>query len=252
MKRKQAAGYAARSALFLACMAAARICAAGEQQYEPLSASVHTIMHHSVADRASPRLTFDSQAEGAVWLFEMSKRMEKYIPDDITRQDFLMTVQYEAARAGLDPQLVLGLIQVESKFRKYAVSKAGARGYMQVMPFWTKLIGDGQQNLFSLRTNLRYGCTILRHYLDIERGNMSRALARYNGTLGQSRYPDNVLRAWTAHWNYERGTPRIIRSIARRCTTRSTCLADIFRGSSNVVLSSRCFMTCSRWAWATS
>ena len=211
MKRKHTpTASAARVALLVACTLAMRICAAGEQQYEPLSASVQAVLHRSVADRASPRLTFASQAEGAVWLAEMSKRLEKHIPDDIARHDFLVTVQYEATRAGLDPQLVLGVIQVESKFRKYAVSRAGARGYMQVMPFWTKLIGDGKQNLFNLRTNLRYGCTILRHYLAIERGDTTRALARYNGTLGKTRYPDNVLRAWSGNWGYERGSSRII------------------------------------------
>ena len=203
-------GYAARLALLFAFAFAMKTPLAGEQQYEPLSASVQAVLHRSVADRASPRLAFASQAEGAAWLAEMSKRLEKHIPDDISRQDFLVTLQYEATRAGLDPQLVLGIIQVESKFRKYAVSKAGARGYMQVMPFWTNLIGDGNQNLFNLRTNFRYGCTILRHYLDIERGDTFRALARYNGTLGKSRYPDKVLRAWTADWIYERGRPGTI------------------------------------------
>jgi soluble lytic murein transglycosylase-like protein len=211
MKRKDTQpGYAARLALLLACAFAMQTPLAGEQQYEPLSASVQAVLHHSVADRASARLTFASQAEGAAWLADMSKRLETHIPDDITRQDFLVTVQYEATRAGLDPQMVLGIIQVESKFRKYAVSKAGARGYMQVMPFWLKLIGDGKENLFSLRTNLRYGCTILRHYLKIEHGDTLRALARYNGTLGKSRYPDSVQRAWTADWDYERGRSRII------------------------------------------
>jgi len=203
-------GNATRLAVLLMCTLAVGEGIAGEQQYEPLSASVRAALHRSVADRASPRLTFASQAEGAAWLAEMSKRLAKQIPDDITRQDFLVTVQYEATRAGLDPQLVLGVIQVESNFRKYAVSKAGARGYMQVMPFWTKLIGNGEQNLFNLRTNLRYGCTILRHYLAIERGDTSRALARYNGTLGKSRYPDNVLRAWTGNWEYERSHSRIV------------------------------------------
>ncbi len=183
---------------------------AGDQRYEPLSASVQAVLHQSVADRASPRLAFDSQEEGAQWLAEMSRRLQKHIPDDIARQEFLITAQYEATRAGLDPQLVLGLIQVESRFKKYAVSRAGARGYMQVMPFWVKLIGDGKHNLFNLRTNLRYGCTILRHYLDIERGDMGRALARYNGSLGKSRYPDNVMRAWVANWQYDRSQPRII------------------------------------------
>ena len=211
MKRQDTQpGYAARCALLLACAFAMQTAFAGEQQYEPLSASVRAVLHRSVADSASPRLTFTSQAEGSAWLADMSKRLETHIPDDITRQDFLVTVQYEATRAGLDPQLVLGVIHVESKFRKYAVSKAGARGYMQVMPFWTKLIGDGKQNLFNLRTNLRYGCTILRHYLNIEHGDTFRALARYNGTLGKSRYPDNVLRVWTRDWDYERGRSRII------------------------------------------
>jgi soluble lytic murein transglycosylase-like protein len=210
---KRATGYKAiltRVALLSACVLAAHEAGAGEQKYEPLSASVRAIMQRSVADRASPRLTFASRSEGAAWLLDMSKRLEKFIPDDIARQDFLVTVQYEATRAGLDPQLVLGVIQVESRFRKYAVSRAGARGYMQVMPFWTKLIGEGEQNLFKLRTNLRYGCTILRHYLDIERGDLSRALARYNGTLGKSRYPDDVLRAWSGKWNYEGTQPSII------------------------------------------
>jgi soluble lytic murein transglycosylase-like protein len=205
-----ATGMGVRCALLLACLLGMRTCPAGEQQYQPLSASVQALLHRSVADQASPRLTFASQAEGALWLAEMSKRLEKHIPDDIVRHDFLITVQYEATRAGLDPQLVLGVIQVESRFRKYAVSAAGARGYMQVMPFWVKLIGDGQQNLFNLRTNLRYGCTILRHYLNIERGDMVRALARYNGSLGKSRYPDNVLRALARNWEYERGRPSII------------------------------------------
>ena len=203
-------GNGTRLALLLICVVAMREGVAGEQQYEPLSASVQAVLHRSVADRASPRLTFASQAEGAAWLAEMSKRLIKHIPDDITRQDFLTTVQYEATRAGLDPQLVLGVIQVESKFRKYAVSKAGARGYMQVMPFWTKLIGGGDQNLFNLRTNLRYGCTILRHYLTIEHGDTFRALARYNGTLGKSRYPENVLRAWSGNWEYERSRAPIV------------------------------------------
>jgi soluble lytic murein transglycosylase-like protein len=210
LKRAPTAGVAPVALLFLACTLTMRICAAGEQQYEPLSASVQTALHRAVADRASPRLTFASRTEGEVWLADMSKRLEKHMPDDIARRDFLVTVQYEATRAGLDTQLVLGVIQVESKFRKYAVSRAGARGYMQVMPFWTRLIGDGKQNLFNLRTNLRYGCTILRHYLTIERGDTSRALARYNGSLGKSRYSDNVLRAWTGNWDYERGSPSII------------------------------------------
>ncbi|HQR51299.1 MAG TPA: lytic transglycosylase domain-containing protein, partial [Methylophilaceae bacterium] len=114
----------------------------------------------------------------------------------------LKTVHYEATRAGLDPQLVLGLIQVESGFNKYAVSTVGARGFMQVMPFWVKSIGAPGQNLFHLRANLRYGCTILRHYLDIENGDLYRALGRYNGSVGKPEYPNLVVGAWKRHWAY--------------------------------------------------
>jgi soluble lytic murein transglycosylase-like protein len=193
--------------------AAAPITLGGEQKYEPLSASVKALLHESVADQASPRLTFASETEGAAWLTEMSKRLEKYIGDRLVREELLVTAQYEATRAGLDPQLVLGVIQVESRFRKHAVSKAGARGYMQVMPFWVELIGTADQNLFNLRTNLRYGCTILRHYLDIERGNIFRALGRYNGSLGKSVYPQKVRRAWKGTWDF--GIPGTIVSPAR-------------------------------------
>ena len=134
----------------------------------------------------------------------MSRRLEKRIPDREYRIDLLRSVHYEAKRAGLDPQLVLGLIQVESGFRKYAVSSAGARGYMQVMPFWVKLIGRQDDTLFHLRTNLRYGCTILRHYLDIEKGDLYRALGRYNGSLGRPEYPNMVRAAWQNQWSYDK------------------------------------------------
>jgi soluble lytic murein transglycosylase-like protein len=140
--------------------------------------------------------------EAIDWLSEMSRRLEKRIPDREARLEFLRAVHYEATRAGLDPQLVLGLIQVESGFKKYAVSTAGARGFMQVMPFWVKVVGRSDDNLFHLRTNLRYGCTILRHYLDIERGDLYRALGRYNGSLGQPQYPNLVRGAWQNHWSY--------------------------------------------------
>ena len=137
----------------------------------------------------------------------MSARLAKKIPDSTTRTEFLRTVHYEASRAGLDPQLVLGLIQVESNFRKYAVSSAGARGFMQVMPFWVKMIGTPDQNLFHLRTNLRYGCTIFRHYLALEHGDYYRALGRYNGSLGKPEYPNLVLAGWHGSWKYDR--PRL-------------------------------------------
>ena len=175
---------------------------AGNQAYEPLSASVQAALHAAISDQATPFLAFDTAEDARAWLDAMSKKLERRIPDRRTREEFLVTAHYEARRAGLDPQLVLGLIQVESNFRKHALSRAGARGYMQVMPFWVSLIGSKEQNLFHLRINLRYGCTILRHYLDRERGDYFRALGRYNGSLGQADYPNMVLRAWQNTWKY--------------------------------------------------
>ena len=175
---------------------------AGAQKYEPLSASVRAALPRTISDQAPPRSSFLDSMEAIDWLSEMSLRLEKRIPDREGRLEFLGAVHYEATRAGLDPQLVLGLIQVESGFKKYAVSSAGARGFMQVMPFWIKVIGRGDDNLFHLRTNLRYGCTILRHYLDIEKGDLYRALGRYNGSLGQPQYPNLVRGAWDRHWTY--------------------------------------------------
>jgi len=187
--------------MFFACAAQA-----GGQIYTPLSASVRAVLQHSVSDQASPELAFATQYEADFWLNEMSRRLQKSLPDAGYRMDFLKTVHYEAARAGLDPHLVLGLIEVESGFKKYAVSKVGARGYMQVMPFWVKEIGTKEQDLFHLRVNLRYGCTILRYYLDIEKGNLYRALGRYNGTLGKPGYPNLVRAAWRNHWSMPRRT----------------------------------------------
>lgn len=182
---------------------------AGAQKYEPLAASVQAALHAAVSDRAAPEPRFDSIEEKIDWLTEMSRRLEKRMPDRKLRLDFLKTVRYEAQRAGLDPQLVLSLIDVESGFRKHAVSSAGARGYMQVMPFWIKEIGRPDQNLFNLRTNLRYGCTILRHYLDIEKGDLFRALGRYNGSLGRPEYPNMVRAAWEKRWHWG---PRVIQA----------------------------------------
>jgi len=181
--------------VFFSCAAQA-----GGQIYTPLSASVRAVLQRSVSDQAPPKLAFASQYEADFWLNEMSRRLEKSLPDAAYRMNFLKTVHYEATRAGLDPQLVLGLIEVESGFKKYAVSKVGARGYMQVMPFWVKELGTKEQDLFHLRVNLRYGCTILRYYLDIEKGNLFRALGRYNGTLGKPGYPNLVRAAWRNHW----------------------------------------------------
>ena len=175
---------------------------AGAQQYEPLSASVKSQLSKAVADTAVKNAAFASTAGVQTWLAEMSRRLERRIPDAEYREDFLNTLHYESIRAGLDPEMVLGLIEVESGFRKYAVSSATAQGYMQIMPFWTKVIGTTDHNLFHLRTNLRYGVTILRHYIDIERGDLFRALGRYNGSLGKPEYPNAVYAAWRKKFTY--------------------------------------------------
>ena len=179
---------------------------AGAQKYEPLSASVQAALHKAVSDSRPSVSSFRNPIDAVDWLSEMSRRLEKRIPSREYRIDLLRSVHYEATRAGLDPQLVLGLMQVESGFRKYAVSSAGARGYMQVMPFWVKIIGRPEDSLFDLRTSLRYGCTILRHYLDIEKGDVFRALGRYNGSLGKPEYPNMVRAAWQNQWAYEKAT----------------------------------------------
>src|SRR5690349_99990 len=167
---------------------------AGAQVEERLAPSVVAGLSRAIADNPAPR---DYVARPGVreWIDAMSPRLAARMPDALARNDFLATVHYEATRAGLDPTLVLGVIHHESNFRKYAISSADARGFMQVMPFWVRLIGTADQNLFQLRTNLRYGCTILRHYLDVERGDLYRALGRYNGSVGQADYPTAVMAA---------------------------------------------------------
>lgn len=188
-------------ALLLLCIPLAVF--AGAQRYEPLANSVRARLSAAIADKAVPQLNFRSAADANRWLQAMQERLARRMPDRKQRLELLRTVHYEATRAGLDPQLVLGLLDVESGFRKYAVSSAGARGYMQVMPFWIKLIGRPADNLFHLRTNLRYGCVILRHYLDIEKGDYFRALGRYNGSLGRPEYPQLVFAAWRGRWKYD-------------------------------------------------
>jgi soluble lytic murein transglycosylase-like protein len=185
--------------------------ASGSQIYEPLSAATRSALQRAVADQAVSGTSFYTQGHAQHWVTTMSERLRGRFPDSVARVDFLRTVHYEASRAGLDPQLVLAVIQVESNFRKYAVSTAGARGFMQVMPFWVNVIGTQDHNLFHLRTNLRYGCLILRHYLDIERGNLTRALGRYNGSLGQLWYPTMVQNAWKNAWQYaEAPAPNVV------------------------------------------
>lgn len=180
---------------------------AGAQQYEPMAAAVRNALAAQIADPRPPVRSFDDPAERVAfvhWLGEMSNRLRSRKSDYQTRMEFLRTLDYECTRAGLDRQMVLGLIQVESAFRKYAISSVGARGYMQVMPFWTRVIGDGDpRRLFDMRTNLRYGCVILRHYLDREKGDLFLALGRYNGSRGRAEYPNAVLAAWKGRWSYD-------------------------------------------------
>ncbi len=193
----------ARWAACLALLCAQGAALAGAQVYEPLAASVQAALSKAVSDHAPPASAFNSKLDEVDWLSAMSRRLEPRIRDHERRIAFLKSVHYEASRAGLDPQLVLGLIQVESGFKKYAVSGAGARGFMQVMPFWAKLIGAKGDNLFDMRKNIRYGCTILRHYLDLEQGDLYRALGRYNGSLGKPTYPRAVEAAWKHQWRYD-------------------------------------------------
>ncbi|MDP1862881.1 MAG: lytic transglycosylase domain-containing protein [Thiobacillus sp.] len=189
---------------------------AGGQREEAMSANVRSSLQRGLADTAVTRTAFRQAADETAWLQEMSRRLSKRMPDESERMEFLTTLHWEASRAGVDPQLMLGLIQVESGFRKYAVSPVGARGYTQVMPFWIKAIGNPDHNLFQLRTNLRYGALILRHYIDIERGDLFRALGRFNGSLGRPEYPNLVVGAWKRHWDYQPTTKSADTSSASR------------------------------------
>jgi len=193
----------ARWAACFALLGAHGAAFAGAQVYEPLAASVQAALSKAVSDHAPRTSAFKSKLDEVEWLTAMSRRLDLRLRDHKSRIALLKSVHYEASRAGLDPQMVLGLIQVESGFKKYAVSAAGARGFMQVMPFWVRLIGARGDNLFEMRKNIRYGCTILRHYLDLERGDLYRALGRYNGSLGKPEYPRAVEAAWKNQWRYD-------------------------------------------------
>lgn len=183
---------------------------AGSQVEEPLADAVRNALRLAVAQAAPPEPEFPTtgaRLHYVRWLVDMAVRLSRQQVDWRERKEFLQTVWYESKRAGLDPGLVLGLIQVESGFRKFAVSPVGARGYMQVMPFWSRLIGDGDAGrLFHMQTNLRFGCVILRHYLDREGGNLFMALGRYNGSRGRPEYPNAVFAA-ARRWEYKDKPP---------------------------------------------
>ena len=182
-----------------AALAWPRLVQAGAQVEEPLADAVRSALSAAIAERAPPKSTFahiEDRLAHLRWLGTMSEKLQKQKAELSTRVEFLDTLWYESVRAGLEPALMLGLVQVESGFRKYAISIAGARGYTQVMPFWARLIGDGDvARLFHMQTNLRFGCVILRHYLDREQGDLFLALGRYNGSRGRPEYPNAVFAA---------------------------------------------------------
>ena len=182
-----------------------RFALAGAQVEEPLADAVRSVLAAAISDRAPPKPTFDNIDDRLAylrWLGAMSDRMRKQNSELLTRVEFLQTLWYESRRAGLENALLLGLVQVESGFRKYAISIAGARGYTQVMPFWARTIGNGDvARLFHMQTNLRFGCVILRHYLNLERGDLYLALGRYNGSRGRPEYPNAVFAA-RRYWEF--------------------------------------------------
>jgi soluble lytic murein transglycosylase-like protein len=170
-------------------------CFAGNQQYEVLKQETQQMMSKMISDQPPKVSSFSDKNEETQWMNSMKKHLSHFSRNVDDADTLLKTVHYEATRAGIDPIVILGLMQVESGFKKYAISSVSARGYMQVMPFWINLIGDKDHNIFHMRTNLRYGCTILRHYLELEHGNLFRALGRYNGSLGKAEYPNSVMAA---------------------------------------------------------
>jgi soluble lytic murein transglycosylase-like protein len=195
-----------RALVALPLLSLARGASAGSQVEEPLADAVRGALAAAIAQDAPPRPSFERVEDRLAylrWLGAMSRRLQRRMAEHHTRVDFLQSVWYESRRAGLETSLVLGLIQVESGFRKYAISSAGARGFMQVMPFWSRVIGDGDASrLFHLQTNLRFGCVILRHYLVREKGDLFMALGRYNGSRGQAKYPNLVFGARKA-WEWQ-------------------------------------------------
>jgi len=186
---------------------------AATQVMEALADNVQTSLHDQVSNPIRPHLVFSNQDKANAWLKDMSNRLSKWLKDDeYLKTGYLTIIQYEAARADLDPQIVLSLITVESRFNNFAISPVGAIGLMQIMPFWQLQIGTTEQNLFDVQTNLRYGCTILRYYIQKEKDIsgkkgiidekviLDRALARYNGSIGKTWYPELVKQAYDSYW----------------------------------------------------
>lgn len=166
----------------------------------PTPAPIDPELRNSLNDAIAQATSFDDAFAAQVWLVDMAQRLKRYMPNDQERLTFLRLVHQEASRVGISPELVLAVIHVESGFQRFAISSVGAQGYMQIMPFWKNEIGRSNDNLMHTHTNLRYGCTILKHYLDRERGDWIRALARYNGSLGRTKYPERVMLFWEKYW----------------------------------------------------
>jgi len=167
---------------------------------DPARASTDPQLRQLLKEAIESDSGFEDRFDAQVWLLDMSRRLEKFVKEPKSRIELLKLIHYEARRVGIEPELVLAVIEVESRFDEFAISVSGARGLMQVMPFWLNEIGISDQNLFKIRTNLRMGCTILRYYMDMEPHDLGRALARYNGSLGKTIYPNKVINALHANW----------------------------------------------------
>ncbi len=171
-------------------------------QYQEISFSNQQELRRTLDESSNIISSFSTSSHAVNWILFQSLRLKNKVPDEKVRSNLLRMIHYEATRSNLNPDLVLALIEVESGFTRFALSPVGASGLMQVMPFWKNLIGSPKDSLFDIRTNLRYGCIILRHYLDIEKDNIGRGLARYNGSLGETNYPQMVLGLWGTKYRF--------------------------------------------------
>jgi len=186
--------------IFPACFLSSLLLLSFSLQAEPYRTKVDAKLKELLITAIEDTSGFSDRFDAEVWLLDMSTRLAKQVPDPQQRYEILKHVHQEASRVNLQPELVLSVIHVESNFDQYAISWVGARGLMQIMPFWLKEIGHPRDNLFAIKTNLRFGCTILSYYLKIEKGNLFRALGRYNGSLGKARYPNKVFKAMKNNW----------------------------------------------------
>ena len=185
-----------KACLIAFCLGCASLCAANPQSAEDIDQEMKLALKAAITSAES----FTDKFEAEVWLLQKATVLKKFIKDENKRLHILKEIHRAATQAGLPPEFVLAVIEVESHFDRYAVSVAGAQGMMQVMPFWKKVIGRESDSLIDLKTNLRYGCSILKYYLDKEKGQWATALARYNGSYGKYWYPEKVMTAWQKHW----------------------------------------------------